>query len=244
MSGTVHELEEYKWEILTTYGLSCYSDMPSVYGDKNIRFLDQKIGNPITVSEEKDHHLNIAGSIRLQVSAKRAVIVFFENITKLRDFLDSSHCRGLADVNVLQETVDERERDRVIRKAATSSQVTLATAVFGRGTDFFCHDPELKEAGGVHVIQTFLSLDKAEEVQIKGRTARQGEDGSYAMVLSMADLEAVGISRKICALAPADQCGMLEAARTAHQKDARHKVNEDRVNCPTQDWLIRFCCDS
>ena len=100
-------------------------------------------------------------------------------------------------------------------------------------TDFFCHDPELKEAGGVHVIQTFLSLDKAEEVQIKGRTARQGEDGSYAMVLSMGDLEAFGISRNICAVAPADQCGMLEAARTAHQKDVRHKVNEDRVNCPT-----------
>ena len=234
VSGTVHELEEYKWEILTTYGLSCYSDMPSVYGDKNIRFLDQKIGNPITVSEEKDHHLNIAGSIRQQVSAKRAVIAFFENSTKLRDFLDSSHCRGLADVNVLQETLDERERDRVIRKAATSSQVTLATAVFGRGTDFFCHDPELKEAGGVHVIQTFLSLDKAEEVQIKGRTARQGEDGSYAMVLSMADLEDFGIARSICTLAPAGQCGMLEAARTAHQKDVRHKVNEDGVNCPTQ----------
>ena len=134
MSGTVHELEEYKWEILTTYGLSCYSDMPSVYGDKNIRFLDQKIGNPITVSEEKDHHLNIAGSSKAAgVCEESSHCVLSRTQRSCATSWTPRHCRGLADVNVLQETVDERERDRVIRKAATSSQVTLATAVFGRG---------------------------------------------------------------------------------------------------------------
>jgi len=35
----------------------------------------------------------------------------------------------------------------------------------------------------VHVIQTFLSEELSEEIQIKGRAARQGQDGSYSMVL-------------------------------------------------------------
>jgi len=72
-------------------------------------------------------------------------------------------------------------------------QVTLTTAVFGRGTDFFCNDPKLRKNGGVHVLQTFFSLDKAEEVQIQGRTARQGHRGSYSLVLSVEDLETSGI---------------------------------------------------
>jgi preprotein translocase subunit SecA len=44
--------------------------------------------------------------------------------------------------------------------------------MFGRGTDFICFDKDVDAAGGVLVIQTFLSEDYSEEVQIKGRTAR------------------------------------------------------------------------
>ena len=47
------------------------------------------------------------------------------------------------------------------------------TDSFGRGTDFIVLNKDINQRGGVHVIQTFLSLDESEEVQIKGRTARQ-----------------------------------------------------------------------
>ena len=42
---------------------------------------------------------------------------------------------------------------------------------------------------GVHVIQTFLSEQLSEEKQIKGRTARQGDQGSYSLILLEKDLE-------------------------------------------------------
>ena len=39
------------------------------------------------------------------------------------------------------------------------------------------------------MIQAFLSEALSEEIQIKGRAARQGENGSYSMILSIKDLE-------------------------------------------------------
>lgn len=50
--------------------------------------------------------------------------------------------------------------------------ITLATKPFGRGCDFISTDPDLDKNGGIHIVQTFLSEDLAEETQIKGRTAR------------------------------------------------------------------------
>ena len=41
----------------------------------------------------------------------------------------------------------------------------------------------------VHVIQTFLSEELTEEKQIQGRTARQGQNGSYCLVLLCKSLE-------------------------------------------------------
>lgn len=48
---------------------------------------------------------------------------------------------------------------------------------------------EYKKKGGVQIIQTFLSEECCEETQIQGRTARQGKNGSYQMVLLESDLE-------------------------------------------------------
>lgn len=50
----------------------------------------------------------------------------------------------------------------------------MATRSYGRGADFICNDTKVDEAGGVHVLLTFFSLEMAEEVQLFGRTARQG----------------------------------------------------------------------
>ena len=56
------------------------------------------------------------------------------------------------------------------------------------------HDTIVSVNGGVHVIQTFLSEELAEEIQIKGRTARQSENGSFSMVISIKTLEKFQIS--------------------------------------------------
>ena len=57
------------------------------------------------------------------------------------------------------------------------------SSAYGRGTDFVVRNDLIKDKGGLHIIHTFLSLDESEEVQIKGRTARQNGKGSYDCVI-------------------------------------------------------------
>ena len=44
------------------------------------------------------------------------------------------------------------------------------------------------EAGGVHVIQACFSEDRATEVQVQGRTARQGKSGTYSLILAESEV--------------------------------------------------------
>jgi len=70
------------------------------------------------------------------------------------------------------------------------------TNSFGRGTDFVLLDQKIKDKGGLHVIQCLLSLDESEEVQIKGRTARQSNNGSYDCVISENWLEQLNLKKE------------------------------------------------
>jgi hypothetical protein len=51
-----------------------------------------------------------------------------------------------------------------IKKTCNKANITLMTNSFGRGTDFVVYDESifnLGEHGGLHVIQTFLSVDES-----------------------------------------------------------------------------------
>ena len=80
---------------------------------------------------------------------------------------------------VITEATSPTEKTSSFRKATRRDAITLMIREYGRGTDFKNYDMEMLEAGGAHVIQAFFSTDLSEEVQIKGRCARQGKDGSF-----------------------------------------------------------------
>jgi hypothetical protein len=89
----------------------------------------------------------------------------------------------------LTEEANNQERKNLINSATLNGKITLFTRVFDRGTDFIVHDENISKNGGVHVIQTFLSEEYSEEIQCKGRTARQGEPGTYQLIVSIKSLE-------------------------------------------------------
>merc|ERR1711988_168498 len=199
VTGTVEVLSSYEYSVMTKFNIKDYTTLPSSYGPSNLKF--DKVGDGIKVFQEKDDYFReIAQEINDKScknddtkSLYRAIIVFFENNNRLEEFQRSEYFRRhivyKSSINILTEETDERTRDVYVSKAATSGQITLTTKYFGRGTDFVSWDEELNKKGGVHVLQTFLSTTESEEVQIKGRSARQGQNGSYGMILLESDDE-------------------------------------------------------
>mmetsp|Transcript_12850 Transcript_12850/g.19234 ORF Transcript_12850/g.19234 Transcript_12850/m.19234 type:complete len:1061 (-) Transcript_12850:89-3271(-) len=189
VSGTLSALGKYEHEVLAKYGVDTFMYVPSVYGESNFQF--DKGGDGIRIETNvSNYHHSITDQIQLMTKQKRSVVVFFQNNARLKDFTSSSFYHKLGrQKKLLTEDMPKSDKDFVISKAATAGQVTLSTAIFGRGTDFFCKDETVQKNGGVHVIQTFLSDEESEEIQIQGRTSRQGKKGSYQMILLNSDLE-------------------------------------------------------
>uniref|UniRef100_A0A7S4BU80 SecA family profile domain-containing protein n=2 Tax=Chrysotila carterae TaxID=13221 RepID=A0A7S4BU80_CHRCT len=143
---------------------------------------------------EGDHFQAIASEIDRRRSggkSPRPVLVFFKQADKLKRFLDSSYFDAFREMSgIITEEQVRADRNDAIRRATQTGFVTLCTAAFGRGTDFKIIDRRVKESGGMHVLSTFFPEEVSEEVQIIGRGGRQGDDGSFSMVLSAEELVA------------------------------------------------------
>ena len=83
----------------------------------------------------------------------------------------------------LTEQHDSKVRDTRVFNAVNAKNITLMSNSFARGTDFLLLDEKINQKGGIHIIQAFLSLDQSEQIQIKGRTARQNNNGSYDCII-------------------------------------------------------------
>jgi preprotein translocase subunit SecA len=113
----------------------------------------------------------------------------------------------------------------------------------GRGTDILL-DESVRNAGGLHVIATELHSSKRIDRQLVGRSARQGDPGSFQFFLSLEDellrsREPREVARKR-KLAIGDRKG--ELPRTAlryfqrvqrflektHRKQRKHLLKQER----------------
>ncbi|CAF2548255.1 unnamed protein product [Rotaria sp. Silwood2] len=189
VTGTLETLSDPEKEVIKiVYKIGKNTYTSSVFGKNNLKFREK---DDISI-ENIDNYFN---TIRREIddrlvggksSEKRAVLVIFESISKLKEFYESKALEAIKpSVAYLTEEASSKEKEVTIKRATTSGQITLLTRTFGRGTDFVCYGPSVVNNDGTHVIQTFLS----EEKQIKGRTARQGNYGSYSMILLDSDLE-------------------------------------------------------
>ncbi|EDQ88355.1 uncharacterized protein MONBRDRAFT_9192 [Monosiga brevicollis MX1] len=160
--------------------------MPSMYGATRL------VLDPVLITENMaQQHQAIADECHVR-SSGRAVIVFFPNSTAREAFQASAEFQGKLggrDINIID--VGKPDIPHRIRQATRQNSITLATAPFGRGSDFTVLNRDIKAKGGVHVIQAFLSTEVAEQIQIQGRTAREDNPGSYRLVLCLPDLKSL-----------------------------------------------------
>jgi len=196
VTGTLDSLNSMEKDIIkNNYNITKKTFSPSAYGNSQFKFDENSNFN---VTNQNDYFKLITDNIERGLQGKlpgtkRAILVFFENSKKLYEFFESNfYSKFKTKTKIITEEIDYDEKVRYIKLATLTDSITLLTRIFGRGTDFISNDDIVINQGGVHVIQTFFSDNLSEEIQIKGRTARQGQTGTYEMILLENDLEKFG----------------------------------------------------
>ncbi|SVA56793.1 uncharacterized protein METZ01_LOCUS109647, partial [marine metagenome] len=87
--------------------------------------------------------------------------------------------------NVLNAKQHQQEAE-VVTRAGLPGAVTIATNMAGRGTDIKLGDG-VKELGGLHIIGTERHESRRIDLQLRGRSGRQGDPGSSRFYLSLED---------------------------------------------------------
>ena len=86
---------------------------------------------------------------------------------------------------VLNARQDQKEAE-IIAQAGQPGRITVATNMAGRGTDIRLA-PGIADLGGLHVLATERHEAKRIDRQLFGRGGRQGDPGSFQVILSLDD---------------------------------------------------------
>ena len=87
--------------------------------------------------------------------------------------------------NVLNAKQHQREAE-IVARAGQPGAVTIATNMAGRGTDIKLGEG-VKDLGGLHIIGTERHESRRIDLQLRGRSGRQGDPGSSKFYLSLED---------------------------------------------------------
>ncbi len=87
--------------------------------------------------------------------------------------------------NVLNAKQHKSEAE-IVQRAGQCGAVTIATNMAGRGTDIKL-GIGVKELGGLHIIGTERHESRRIDLQLRGRSGRQGDEGSSRFYLSLED---------------------------------------------------------
>ncbi len=87
--------------------------------------------------------------------------------------------------NVLNAKQHQSEAE-IVARAGQRGAVTIATNMAGRGTDIKLGDG-MKELGGLHIVGTERHESRRIDLQLRGRSGRQGDPGSSVFYLSLED---------------------------------------------------------
>lgn len=175
MSGTLQNIEKELWRI---YGLITVN-IPT-HAPKQLTVYPEKLCNG-----SDDKWDRVIDSVLTCVKQGRAVLVGTRSIRESESLYQKLFERGV-DATVLNALRHEQEA-QIIAHAGRRGRVTIATNMAGRGTDILV-DPEVLQAGGLHVIATERHESRRVDMQLYGRTARQGLPGTAETIMSLEDV--------------------------------------------------------
>ncbi|MEP3482082.1 MAG: translocase [Fuerstiella sp.] len=142
-------------------------------------------GLPVRVFKTQDAKRHaIAKSIEKMRDQGRCVLVGTPSVEASEALAELLQTHNI-ESKVLNAKYHEVEAE-IVKDAGKPGKVTIATNMAGRGTDVILNN-EVREAGGLHVIATEMHSSERIDRQLIGRSARQGDPGSYQFFLSLED---------------------------------------------------------
>eukprot|EP00041_Stephanoeca_diplocostata_P038836 m.1559437 g.1559437 ORF g.1559437 m.1559437 type:complete len:2778 (+) comp25276_c0_seq3:118-8451(+) len=177
------------------YNITRQTLMPSMFGDSKLNFKER---DHVFVEKDTDtYYRKIQEEAQQNSALGRPVLIYFESETALREWRDSGYGQGCFTEGVVASiTAATPNIDHYIQRASRAKMVTLLSREHGRGLDFKNTSDQVDVLKGIHIIQTFLSEEPSEEVQIQGRTARMGKNGTYVLVLHLAHLDKFAVTEE------------------------------------------------
>jgi len=174
---------------MTGTAMQAKSEFRRVYGLRvcviptNRRCLRQGFPTRVFV-DAKSKQAAIVKEIHHLAAKQRAILIGTPSVES-----SESIGKSLDDAEIFHTVLNAHIPDQeaaIIAEAGTPGTVTIATNMAGRGTDILLNDI-VREAGGLHVIATEMHSSKRIDRQLVGRSARQGDPGSFQFLLSLED---------------------------------------------------------
>jgi preprotein translocase subunit SecA len=174
MTGTAREVRGELWSV---YRLAVVRIPPNRTPRR------QKQNNRIVETTQAKWNTVVARVLELQ-GQNRPVLVGTRSVAASEELSRLMQQAGIPH-RVLNARYDAEEA-AIIANAGEAGRVTIATNMAGRGTDIRLA-PGVAERGGLHVIGTERHEARRIDRQLFGRCGRQGEPGSYQMIVSLED---------------------------------------------------------
>jgi len=174
MSGTAAEVAG---ELRAVYAL----DVVRVPGHRPLA--RRHLGDKVFV-RAADRWVAVARQAAAMSAQGRALLIGTRSVGASEAVSQALSAAGLAHA-LLNARQDAEEAD-VIALAGQPGRITVATNMAGRGTDILLH-PQVREAGGLHVILTEFHESARVDRQLFGRAGRQGDPGSCEALVSLED---------------------------------------------------------
>jgi preprotein translocase subunit SecA len=177
LSGMTGTCFEVKKELRDVFRVDC-SAIPLLKTSKRKRLnisVDSNLTDKVSRITTYVQSLNLSG---VPVLVGTATVSASETLAE--SFIEA----GLS-YKVLNARQDKEEA-KIIANAGNLGAITIATGIAGRGTDIKLSE-QAKEVGGLHVVITELQDSSRIDRQFYGRSARQGDPGSYSLMLSLED---------------------------------------------------------
>ncbi|MHB8474224.1 MAG: preprotein translocase subunit SecA [Gammaproteobacteria bacterium] len=174
MTGTAREVAG---ELYATYGLAV-AKVPTH------RPVQRRVTAGRVTATATAKWAAVLDSIRVCYESGRPVLIGTRSVGA------SEHLSGLLHAARLPHQVLNARQDAdeaaIVRHAGARGRITVATNMAGRGTDIPLA-PGVAAHGGLHVIVTEHNESRRIDRQLFGRCGRQGDPGSYEIIISLED---------------------------------------------------------